>query len=481
MARYPGIATQPEDIFLATRQPDPDPSPPAGLPDRLVPRRVAERHRLLSQLRDPVGQLRRLAQCRGVGVRRRSCWRWRSIDFFRHRERRGRAGLYLLLVAAMWVVGFFNALDPRPRRLGDDADGADPVGDRRRCWPSRRRWSACAERAGWRQSDAATRRSSPSPSPPPLLAACGGSDPDPAQYGANPDASRDGARPAAQHEDFEADRAGAATCRRSPRAIRSARSPPTSRSRARRWCCPMATSWSPKARAGPTRRAMRPKDMIAGIIKKKGTSSVKGGDRLTLLRDADGDGRYEGRSVFAEKLNAPYGLALVGNALFVANQDALVRFDYRPGQTTASGPPTKVIDLPAYINHHWTKAMTASADGRSPLHRQRLQFEHRRARHGGRGRPRHGVAGRCRHRRLPSLRHGPAQPDRADRPAGQRAIVGGGQRARRARPQPRPRLHDLGAPGRLLRLALCLLGAERRSAHQAGQSGDGPRSAEARL
>ena len=109
---------------------------------------------------------------------------------------------------------------------------------------------------------------------------------------------------------------------------------------------------------------MRPKDILAGMIKKKGTSSVKGGDRLTLLRDADGDGRYEGRSVFADKLNAPYGLALVGNALFVANQDALVRFDYRPGQATASGPPTKVIDLPAYINHHWTKAMTASADGR---------------------------------------------------------------------------------------------------------------------
>ncbi|MBD5123667.1 sorbosone dehydrogenase family protein, partial [Xanthomonas citri pv. citri] len=59
-----------------------------------------------------------------------------------------------------------------------------------------------------------------------------------------------------------------------------------------------------------------------------------------------------------------YGLALIGNALYVANQDALVRFDYREGQTQASGAPTKVTDLPSAINHHWTKALTASADGR---------------------------------------------------------------------------------------------------------------------
>ena len=68
--------------------------------------------------------------------------------------------------------------------------------------------------------------------------------------------------------------------------------------------------------------------------------------------------------IFADKLNAPYGLALVNGAIYVANQDALVRFDYRDGQTEASGPPTKVTDLPSAINHHWTKAMTASPDGR---------------------------------------------------------------------------------------------------------------------
>lgn len=107
---------------------------------------------------------------------------------------------------------------------------------------------------------------------------------------------------------------------------------------------------------------LKPKDVIAGIIKARGTSPIKGGNRLTLLRDAKGDGTYEAFT-FAENLNAPYGLALVGNNLYVANQDALVRFDYQPGQTKASGPPQTVTPLPSEINHHWTKALTASADG----------------------------------------------------------------------------------------------------------------------
>jgi glucose/arabinose dehydrogenase len=109
---------------------------------------------------------------------------------------------------------------------------------------------------------------------------------------------------------------------------------------------------------------LTPKDLIAGYFKKKGTSPVESGDRLTLLRDADGDGIYEARTIFAENLSAPYGLALIGNRLFVANEDALVRFDYQPGQIRASGPPVTVTPLPAAVNHHWTKALTASPDGR---------------------------------------------------------------------------------------------------------------------
>lgn len=109
---------------------------------------------------------------------------------------------------------------------------------------------------------------------------------------------------------------------------------------------------------------LTPKDYIAGFIKAKGTTKAKSGDRLTLLRDADGDGTYEGRWVFAEGLDAPYGLALIGSKLFVANQDALVRFDYQAGQTRASAAPVTVALLPSAVNHHWTKALTASADGR---------------------------------------------------------------------------------------------------------------------
>lgn len=110
--------------------------------------------------------------------------------------------------------------------------------------------------------------------------------------------------------------------------------------------------------------ALKPKDVIAGSIKAKGNTAVKSGNRLTLLRDSAGDGSYKDRNVFAEGLNAPYGLALVDGRLYVANQDALVRFDYHDGQTKASGPPVKVADLPSAINHHWTKALAASPDGR---------------------------------------------------------------------------------------------------------------------
>ena len=120
-----------------------------------------------------------------------------------------------------------------------------------------------------------------------------------------------------------------------------------------------------EGKGGEDAPALRPKDIIAGYLKEQGASPLKPGNRLTLLRDADGDGSYEGRTVFAENLNAPYGLALIGNRLYVANQNALVRFDYSPGQSRASGAPVKIADLPSEINHHWTKALTASADGLS--------------------------------------------------------------------------------------------------------------------
>ncbi|HYC69168.1 sorbosone dehydrogenase family protein [Brevundimonas sp.] len=111
--------------------------------------------------------------------------------------------------------------------------------------------------------------------------------------------------------------------------------------------------------------ALRPKDVIAGVIKKQGNTKVASGNRITLLRDADNDGRPEVRSVFIDNLNAPYGLAFVEGYLYVAEQDALVRFPYQPGQTRITAAAEEVTKLPSQINHHWTKSLAASADGQT--------------------------------------------------------------------------------------------------------------------
>lgn len=115
--------------------------------------------------------------------------------------------------------------------------------------------------------------------------------------------------------------------------------------------------------SGGNAPSVRPKDIIAGLIKKRGKSSVKGGDRITLLRDSDGDGQTDLQTTFIDGLDAPYGLAFVDGTLYVANQDNLVSFAYTEGATSIDGPGTELTKLPAVINHHWTKAMTASPDG----------------------------------------------------------------------------------------------------------------------
>ena len=97
---------------------------------------------------------------------------------------------------------------------------------------------------------------------------------------------------------------------------------------------------------------------------KKAGAGVPSANRITLLRDSDGDGIAESRYKFIENLNSPFGMALVGNMLYVANTDALIKFDYSPGATSLSGAGTKLADLPAgTINHHWTKNVIASRDG----------------------------------------------------------------------------------------------------------------------
>jgi glucose/arabinose dehydrogenase len=92
--------------------------------------------------------------------------------------------------------------------------------------------------------------------------------------------------------------------------------------------------------------------------------TVPSADRITLLRDANGDGRAELRSVFAAGLRSPFGMELVGNDFYVANTDALVRFPYRSDSTELTGAGETVAELPAGpINHHWTKNVIASEDG----------------------------------------------------------------------------------------------------------------------
>lgn len=105
------------------------------------------------------------------------------------------------------------------------------------------------------------------------------------------------------------------------------------------------------------------KGWITGLVMGRAGADVPSANRITLLRPA-GDGTAQTRSVFLEGLNSPFGMALIGNDLYVADTDALLRYPYLAGQTRITAPGVKVVDLPAGpINHHWTKNVIASADG----------------------------------------------------------------------------------------------------------------------
>jgi glucose/arabinose dehydrogenase len=107
------------------------------------------------------------------------------------------------------------------------------------------------------------------------------------------------------------------------------------------------------------------KAWIMQLLKKRAGAGSPSANRITLLRDADGDGIAETRSTFLQGLNSPFGMALVGPALYVANTDALMRFTYRAGDMQITTPGEKVAELPAGpINHHWTKNAIASRDGK---------------------------------------------------------------------------------------------------------------------
>lgn len=100
------------------------------------------------------------------------------------------------------------------------------------------------------------------------------------------------------------------------------------------------------------------------MFMKKAGSAVPSANRITLLRDKDGDGMAEERSAFLENLNSPFGMDLSGGSLYVANTDALWRYPYKNGDIRLSAPGTKITDLPGgTLNHHWTKNVLASPDG----------------------------------------------------------------------------------------------------------------------
>jgi glucose/arabinose dehydrogenase len=101
-----------------------------------------------------------------------------------------------------------------------------------------------------------------------------------------------------------------------------------------------------------------------GVMMKRAGAGVASANRITLLRDTDGDGVADQRTVLLEGLNSPFGMALLKNSLYVANSDAIIKFPYSTGDTRITSPGVKVLDLPAGpINHHWTKNIIANTNG----------------------------------------------------------------------------------------------------------------------
>ncbi len=121
-----------------------------------------------------------------------------------------------------------------------------------------------------------------------------------------------------------------------------------------------------ESKAPPAAAIKRPKEIVMGYIESWATSGGNTGpsNRITLLRDTNGDGVPDQQSVFLDHLNSPFGVALVGSDLYVANTDAIVRYPYATGDTQITAPGTTLAPLPGGpIDHHWTKSLAASPDG----------------------------------------------------------------------------------------------------------------------
>ena len=115
---------------------------------------------------------------------------------------------------------------------------------------------------------------------------------------------------------------------------------------------------------GPGEPVKDLKGWITKLMQKRAGAGVPSPERISLLRDADGDGVAETRTILLQGLKSPFGMALVGSSLYVADTDALLRFPYREGETRISAAGVKIADLPGGpIDHHWTKNVLASRDG----------------------------------------------------------------------------------------------------------------------
>ena len=140
---------------------------------------------------------------------------------------------------------------------------------------------------------------------------------------------------------------------------------------------------------GPGEEAVTtPKQVIAGKVKNNSGKGGKGGNRVTLLRRKPGAGGEWEQHVYIENLHSPFGIQLVGDTLYVANTGNIMKYRYVPGETKMSDPGVELGDLPSTVNHHWTKAMVASPDGRhlyvgsgsnSNITENGLEVEYRRA------------------------------------------------------------------------------------------------------
>ena len=208
---------------------------------------------------------------------------------------------------------------------------------------------------------------------------------------------------------------------------------------------PAKTGWSPRA-------------IVQNWAQRRSGSIVENANRISILRDGDGDGVAETQAVFLEGLRQPFGMALVGDNLYVANTDSVVRFPFRVGETRITDKGTKLLDLP--VGHHWTRALLPSADGSklfvtvgsgSNIGEKGMDIEKGRATI---------LELDLATRAIAHLRLRPAQCERHGDRADHRRAVDRRQRARRAGRRPAAGLPHLRQGRRLLRLALQLLGQD---------------------